>query len=82
MHVDATELLVCNIDSDVLKHRDNLATYDHNDITGVLIPALPPLTLLLTFKIIAKLSTLTREVDSLMVTSSGFPFLPSPLFPN
>ena len=61
MHVDATELLVCNKDSDVLIHGDNLATYDHNDITGVLSPALPPLTLLLTFKIIAKLSTLTRE---------------------
>ena len=40
VHVNATELLVCKIDNDILKHGDNLATYDHNDITGLLNPAL------------------------------------------
>ena len=47
VHVDATELLVCNVDNDILIHGDNLAKYDHNDITGLLNPALPPSTLLL-----------------------------------
>ena len=46
VHVGATELLICNVGNDILEHGDNLANYDHNNITGVLNPALPPSTLL------------------------------------
>ena len=59
----ATELLVCNNEFDIHEHGDNLANYNHNDIDGLLNPALPPSTLLHKLKIRAKLSALTRDMN-------------------